>query len=325
MSLAVGLSAAYAAGLIAWFLLSKSIGLDFGVYWRAANEPLASVYLPRDVLNFPYAPTMLLWVAPLALLPLWLAYPSWVIISIGAFAAACRGLLNRQEIALALISPPIVYALLNGQVTIALTALLLWACGTSNRPMAGIALAIIASIKPHLVIMAPLLMLATRDWRALLTAFLATVTIVLTSAWAFGFETWQAWAQSVGHFNAILTKNNVLVVAATPYSVARYWGLSPIPFLIVGAALGAWLVVNCRGQGPLQQSAAVATGSLLAAPYAITYDLSPLVPFLAWSVSRGRIAAALAMSGTLNPLPLLLTAYCLFKRPADQLRKNPVA
>lgn len=297
--------------------------MDFGVYWRAANEPLETVYLPRDVLNFPYAPTMLLWIAPLSLVPLWLGIASWAAISLAALILACRRHLSRLEIALSLISPPVVYATLNGQVTVALTALLLWACGTRNRLMAGLAFAIIASIKPHLMIMAPLLLLVTRDWEALLAAAFAIVAIILASVSAFGIETWQAWIQSLDHFSSILVENNVLVVSATPYGVARYWGFPPIPFLIAGAALGAWLVMKCRQHGPLQQSAAVAAGSLLAAPYAITYDLSPLVPFLAWAVFRGAVGAALAMSGAVNPLPLLLTAYSLAKLPADQLRREP--
>jgi hypothetical protein len=313
LSIAVGIAAVSALGLLAWFIFSNAIAMDFSVYWRAANEPLETVYQPRATLNFPYPPTMLLWIEPLARTPLRLAFVCWLAVSIGGLVFASRRYLSIPQITLCLFSPPMFYALLNGQVTIALSALLLWACGTRSRLSAGAAFAVVATIKPHLVIMAPLLLLASRDWRALVSASLAFAAVCAASIIAYGAETWLAWYNSLEHFNAILIKNDVLMVAATPYGVARYWDLPPLPFLVLGAAIGAWLAVRCRNMPPLSKCAAIAAGSLLAAPYAVIYDLSPVIPFLVLSVFRGSVGSALAIGGALNPIPLVLTALALLK------------
>jgi hypothetical protein len=322
LSIAIGVSFFTTLGLLALFVVANDFATDFSVYWRAANEPLSSVYAPRTELPFPYSPTMLLWVAPLSLIPMWLAFGMFVAMSIAAFVFVCRPYLTRIEITLALFSAPLFYALLTGQVTVILAALLLWACGTKRRAWAGAAFAVIASIKPQLVIMAPLLLLIMQDWEAIVAAALTFAMILLASITVFGVETWGAWIMSLDNFHAILLNNNVLVVAANPAGVAEHWGLSPLPFLIVGAAVGAWLAIRCRDLNPLQQSAGIAAGSLMAAPYALTYDLTAVVPFLVWSVFRGSIPAAVAIGGALNPLPLILTAYELAMKKSERRVAN---
>jgi hypothetical protein len=315
---ALGVSALGSLGLLAWFIYDTAIAMDFGVYWRAANEPLEMAYLQRKFLNFPYPPTMLLWVAPLSLIPMWAGYVVWVALSAGAFLLACRQHLSRREIAVALISMPVVYCLLNGQVAVLLTALLLWACSTRNRVTAGIALAIIASIKPQFVLLAPLLLVVTKDWRAILSSAVAFNLILAASVMAFGFKTWAAWLAMLDHFNMIVAKNGVLMVVITPAGVAERWGLTQVPFLVAGAAFGSWVIVKCRGLDPLHKATAVSAGSLLAAPYAIIYDLTAVVPFLVWCAFRGQIVAALALSGGLNPLPLVVAAWGLgHSRPTN--------
>ncbi len=311
LSIAIGVSAFSSIGLIALFIFNDAIGMDFGVYWRAASETIATVYQPRDVLNFPYPPTMLVWISPLAYLPFWPAFIGWIAFSAWALATTCRKFLSTLGIGLVFISMPVVFCILNGQVTVALTALLLWACFTSNRRLAGIAFAVAASIKPQLVALAPLMLLLRRDWAALATASIASAAIAEISVLAYGFEAWKAWLASLDHFNAIVHKNGVLYVTVTPYATAQHWGMSGLPFLFAGVAAGALLVIACRDKPPLHQAAAIAAGSLLTSPYAIIHDLSAVVPFLAWSVFRGSIASAIAMGGTLNPLPLILTAASL--------------
>lgn len=308
---AIAMSAISAVGLLYWFIVNDDIAMDFSVYWRAASEPLSEVYLPRPTLNFPYAPTMLLWIAPLALLPLGMSYAIWVGISIFAFVGACRMHLKYREICLALGSFPMVYCLLNGQVATTLTALLIWACTTRNRVAAGVAFAVIFSIKPQFVLMAPLLLLVRRDLGALVSFAISSVAIIAASVAAFGVETWESWLRALDHFHQIVIKNGVLQVTITPASAAELWGLPSLPFLIGGAAIGALVVIKCRQQPSLQQATAVAVGSLLASPYAIMYDFVAVMPFLAWSIFRGNLFAALISTGTLSPLPLLATGYFL--------------
>jgi hypothetical protein len=217
--------------------------------------------------------------------------------------------LDKKGLLLALIAPPVTYCLLTGQVSVALGALVLWSCATGNRIAAGIALGVVASIKPQLVLMAPLLLVVNKDRLAIISAGLALCGLVLLSVAVFGFETWASWIGALDHFQAIVVKNGALSVTITPASVAQLWHLPKTPFLALGAMLGACVVLYCRNSDPLMKSAAIVTGSLLSAPYAIIYDLAAVAPFLAWGVARGRIVAVLAYPGGLNVFPLLATAF----------------
>jgi hypothetical protein len=316
LAIAILVSASMAIGLLALFTIEGSFATDFSVYWRAANEPVSMAYLPLDALPFAYPPTMLLWIKPLALLPMWAAWALWVSASASALWVICRRHLSPWASALVLCSPPLVNGLSTGQVSAALAAILLWACGTSNRIAAGAAFAVIASVKPQLVIMAPLLLLFARDWKALGSAAATLCLILAASLLAFGLDTWFVWAASLNNFRDVLHQANVLGVAITPAAAAENYGLPALPFLLLGASVGAWLVYLCRRESPLALAAAVAGGSLLAAPYALTYDLAAVVPFLVRAVFQGRISAALALSGALNPLPLIAAAF-------ELTRSNP--
>lgn len=316
LPLAVALAAVSAIAIP--FLLGKDLGMDFDVYWRAAHEPLPQVYADRDTMPFPYPPTMLLWISPIVLMQKWAALAYWTGLGMWALAASCRRHLSWAEILLVLFSPPAVYCLLQGQVSLLLAAGLLWACTTERRNLAGLAFAVIASVKPQMVIMAPLLLAMRFDWRALSFAAIGFVSIIAASVVLFGTGTWAAWFASLENFRSVVLSNGVLGVMITPAGVAQNHGLQPLPFMLGGALIGIWLIYRAHRLQPLAQSAAIATASLLAAPYAVIYDLVAVVPFLVWAVFRGQIAAAVALSGGLNPLPLLLTGYVLASAEQDR-------
>ena len=312
LSFAIVICALGSGCLFLWFALGNHFATDFRVYWRTANGPLDTAYATSR-LPFPYAPTMLLWISPLKLIPLWPGFLAWVAVSIWTMKRACRNLLSPGEAWLVLLNPVAVNALCAGQVSAFLAAGLLWACTTDRRISAGLALAFIASVKPQLVILAPLFLIARRDWTAFASAATGFSAFVAGSVIAFGVQPWIEWLNSLQHFHDLLVGSNVLGVAVTPAAAAQSFHLPPIPFLLTGLALGVWLVVVCREAGPLQSSAAIGAGSLLAAPYALGYDLAVILPFLAYATFRGSFGAAFALSGTLNPAPLLITAWQLLK------------
>ena len=310
--LAVVMSALFLGGIA--LFLRQDLAMDFGVYWRVAAEPLEIVYQPRKWLNFPYPPTMLLWIAPLALVPKWVGFALWSLAGAAALAAACGKHLRWKQIALVLLSPPAVYCFLNGQVSVILAALLLWACSTRNNVLCGVLFAVIFSIKPQLVLMAPIVLVASRNWQAVISGAAAFAMIVGASVLAFGVDSWLTWLGSLDHFNDILVRNGVLAVVITPAGVAELKGLPVYPIMALGAVTGAIIAYRCRDGEPLVKSAAIATGSLLAAPYAVIYDLVAVAPFIVWSIFNGRILATIAFAGGLNPLPLLVTGYELYER-----------
>lgn len=317
LALAIIMAAFGSIGLLVWFGVSGTFATDFSVYWRTANEPLAMAYLPRDELPFPYAPTMLLWIRPLSLLPMWPAFAIWLMISVYCLVKACRVHLSVNETWLVLAGPILINGLGTGQVSAVLAAILLWSCTTKNRLAAGVGLAVIASIKPQLVLLVPLFLLVRRDWVGLGSAALAFLALVSASILAFGFQIWFEWLSSLDNFHRVLLEQSVLGVGATPAAAAEHWHLPPLPFLLGGLAFGSWLVVKCRNLGPLETCAAIATGSLMAAPYALTYDLAAVTPFLVAAIYRGSIPAAVALGGALHPIPLALTFFQLITAKRD--------
>ena len=313
LTIAIVVSAITFAGLIIVAIVANTLANDFSVYWRTANEMPASAYLPRAELPFPYAPTMMLWIAPLSVIGLWPAFAIFVAASIAALVLACRRHLTPAETALVLLSPPLINGLATGQVSAALAALLLWAVTTDRRIAAGIALAVIASIKPQIVLLAPLMLLLDRDWRALVSSALFFVSLIGASIALFGWQRWPEWIGSMGNFRSVLHVEDIMPSAATPAAAAEGFGLWPLPFLIGGIIVGIWLIIRCRNSAPLAKCAAIACASLLSAPYALTYDLAPIIPMLVVATFRGSIASAIALSGALHPAPLILAAFSLNK------------
>ena len=311
LTIALVVSVVMFAGLIILAITTNTFATDFSVYWRTANEAPASAYRPRAELPFPYAPTMMLWIAPLSVIGLWPAFAIFVAGSIAALVFACRRHLTPAETALVLFSPPLINGLATGQVSAALAAIMLWAVTTDRRIAAGIAFAVIASIKPQIVLLAPLMLLLDRDWRALASSALCFVSLIIASIAVFGWQRWPEWIGSMGNFRSVLHEQDVLGVAATPAAAAENYGLWPLPFLIGGIIVGIWLIFRCRNSASLAKCAAIAGASLLSAPYALTYDLAPIIPMLVLATFRGSIASAIALSGALHPIPLILAAFSL--------------
>lgn len=301
------------ATMSAWLFLryyyADKFANDFGVYWRVVRQPLEHIYSWAGNYPFPYAPTMLLWIQPLALIPKWPAYFLFIIVSVAAFVLACRPYLSKGAIALILVTRPFLRGIFTGQVCAILAAGTLWACGTKNRIAAGVAFAVMGSIKPQLIWMAPLMLLLNKDWRALGSGAAASFLILVSTVTFFGPDRWAEWLASMDHFKQALVNINAFHIGVTPAMWAEWWGLPPLPFMVAGGFAGAALVYACRDMEPLEKCTAIVAGSLLGAPYALDYDLVALFPFLAMIVMKGRMFAVIGLTGTLNPLPLLVVAY----------------
>lgn len=302
------------------FLAAGKFGNDFGVYWRVAHQPADTAYLFSGQFPFPYAPTTLLWVAPIAWIPFWPGFAGWSIFSAAALALACRSHLSKGAIALVLVSPVVVVGLLAGQCSVALAALIISACGTSNRPIAGVAFAIVASVKPQLVIMAPLIFALDRDWRAFSVAALAFAAIVALSVVLFGPDRWFEWVASMHHFHRAVSGTNVIAEAVAPAALAERFGLPPLPVLVCGVAAGVALACSGRRSGPLGKAAAITVGSILAAPYAMAYDLSAAVPAMALFLFEGHLPRLTVRSTSLLPV---LAHWWSERRPSPQQSRNP--
>jgi hypothetical protein len=313
--------AVMAAALLREATVGNRLAHDYSVYWRAANQPAAMAY-DQHYKPFPYAPTMLLWIAPLGFVSSLVGYLAVTFAGIAALYFATRAYLSRWEMILTLFSAPMIRCIRNGQISAILAAALIWACQTPNRIGAGLALGSIASIKPQLVIMAPLMLVLNRDWRAFWAAGVAFLVLALASL-LFGTNRWAEWLASMSHFHTVLVDNDVLNIGVSPAAVAEHYGLPALPFLIAGAIVGAALAYLCRDMGSLEKATAIGAGSILAAPYALAYDLVIIMPFIAMQVMRGKLSSFLAIAALGNPAPLLIAAYHLVPRWNIDRRRLP--
>jgi hypothetical protein len=177
-----------------------------------------------------------------------------------------------------------------------------------------VAFGILASIKPQLVLMAPLMLVLNRDWRAFIAAAASFLLIVCLSLFLFGPERWTEWIASMNHFYHAVVDTDVIRIGTSPAIVAQRFGYRPLPFLLVGAVLGVGIVFVCREAAPLEKAAAIGLGSIMAAPYALAYDLTIVVPVLVLAVFRGRILAAFALAAPFHPFPMIASVYELLRR-----------
>lgn len=313
----------YSGSLLLWAVTTHQFGIDFSVYWRAAREPLNAVYAPHGGYPFPYAPPMLLWIAPLAWLPYWASFMGWTALGITALYRAARPYLSRPACALMLVSPPVFSGLVTGQVTAVLTAGLIWSMATERRLFGGFALGAIATVKPQLILLAPLFLLLRRDWRAIAGSAI-TSTLIAGSAYAiYGQRPWWDWLHSMEQFRRILFDTDIIRLTITPVGVADRFGLPLLPFWIIGATVAVMILWAGRHRNGLHASTAIAASSLLIAPYALIYDLTAVAPFLALAVYQGSIGAAIGLWGIINPLPLMLTGVGLVRPRAISLNEKP--
>ncbi|WP_037498858.1 glycosyltransferase family 87 protein [Sphingomonas jaspsi] len=300
------------------YFLYERVGNDFTVFWTVANRPAALAYnWGSDVYGFPYAPTMLIWIQPLRLVPLAMGFVLFNLLGIALFVYTVRRHLPWGAVGLCLISPALFSGVMTGQVSLILCSIVLAACATPNRLLAGLMFGIVASVKPQLVLMAPLFFILTRDWRAFVAAGATFAAVVAASLLLFGTERWIDWYQSLGAFHHVVAKSNIIKLGVTPGIVAERWHLPRIGGMAIGAAIGILTLVFGRRRTAVEQTALIGTASLMAAPYALGYDLIMFVPLIALTIWRGSFLPVMT-AFPLYPLPLLASCRELLrKQPPD--------
>ncbi|HJU77125.1 MAG TPA: glycosyltransferase family 87 protein [Sphingomicrobium sp.] len=300
-------------------VIHRSLVPDFTMLWMGGCFGLHSPSLLYDVdamtaaqqglrasrksglLPFIYPPTTLLFVAPFALVPFWPAYILWTIIGVAAFWTAARRLTSGWVATLSLLSPPAVAVWLLGQTTFIVGAAILWSLALMReRPiLAGALMAVGAAIKPQSAILGPVAFIADRNWKALIAA--ACIWLLLACAsLAFGPGLWLDWFDDLAAFPDILAQWNLYQFGATPSMLARFLELSSVPFLVAGVVAGiavAW--IGMESDDLKTRAMAFVGGTLLASPYAMSYEVTMMAPML--------IAAALTatFAGLVIALPLI--------------------
>lgn len=289
----------YAERNIAAFASSSSEAHgDFFALWSYAKivaaHPAADLYsfatlharqvalgmTPGSENPFPYPPTAMLLLSPLALGPYHAAYAIWVIgtfaLFLWAIVATCWR--TRGIVLPIMIAPLTTIAVNSGQTGFLAGALLIGGVQTAaERPvLSGILLGLL-TYKPQLGLLVPVALVAAGQWRTIATAALTALVMAATVTVWFGWGIWPAWLHLLPIYSHWFAQSQIILpFMPTVQANLRLLGVAPDPAMAVqaiSAVAMAVLVWRCFRRGPsAQATAALLVATFLATPHAIIYD-----------------------------------------------------
>jgi len=281
--------------------------------------------------NYSYPPPTLLYTWAFALLPYPVALLSWLLLTGAAFAAAARPYLRDAGLPgwLALVAPATLLNVWAGHYGLLIGALWLGAFHLlPRRPvLAGVLIGLML-VKPHLAILAPLILARRGEWKAFAAAGATAGALVAVSALALGPDLWRTWlgvtvgvqgamVDDVGTYFLTMMPTIVPTVSAFGFPGAVAWILQGLVAAGAVAALLRHMPKDSRAAG-----LAVAVATFLVLPYAFNYDMT--VPGLAALLMLARLRrdpgsgpSFLLLLAFL--LPLIVQTFGLLHLPAPAL------
>jgi len=312
-----------AIALVGWIAVSdglidrngKPLGTDFSnVYaagaltWQGrpaeAYEPALqhaaerAVFAGRDVpfYGWHYPPFFFAVAVLVATVPYAWGLSIWLVTSLAAYLAVIRAILPRPETLLtAAAFPAVVVNIGHGQNGFLTAALLGGALHWLNRKpwLAGILIGCLA-YKPQFGVLIPIALLAGGRWSTIAAAMATVAALVAISFVTLGAGVWHAFADSM-----TFTQTVVLEQGGTGwekiqsvFSAVRMWGAGvhfaysvQLALALILAASLAWL---WQSDAAFElKASALASGSLLATPYVLDYDLVVLAVAIAFFARHG--------------------------------------
>ncbi|ALS59302.1 glycosyltransferase family 87 protein [Pandoraea norimbergensis] len=291
-------------------------GLDFLPFWGASHFVLQGH--PLDAYNIEimnqaqiaaepwttklggympwlYPPIMMVFLAPVALLPFMFAYTVYASIGFALFYATLRRTAPWADARLPIIGfPGVLVVVVAGQIALYTTAI----AGISlvllrKRPVWAGIFAGLLFIKPHIALLFPLAFLCARQWRALAACIVTVIVTTLLAAAVFGIDAYTAFLHA-NEYARQGVANGTAQVARIPtfFITARMFGAPVLVALVIHGviALGAVAVVIdfWRRPGPFAlRAATLICATTLVSPYLYDYDLALLALVIAWYVRDG--------------------------------------
>ncbi len=254
--------------------------------WAAHAEAMSiAIGRPAQQFPFPYPPTFLALMAPLAALPYLASLAVWCTATFALYLFACARIVGRWQGAIwmgaMIVTLGNIVAGQNGFLTAALMGgglLLLHA-----RPVvAGILLGLLA-YKPHLGLLLPVALAVAGCWRAVIAAAAPVAATAIIALALFGLEPWLAFVDNIGRFGTeIATErfsvNNKLQSAygfLATLGAPKAFAMTAQAALTVALVALTALVWSSRTAHALK-AAFLATASVLMSPYVYIYDLTML-------------------------------------------------
>jgi hypothetical protein len=267
---------------------------DYSTF-SAAQTALFGHHNCPFITPYVYPPIYLFMTYFLGFMPYFTAFGAWVVATLFLYGTAVYTIIPRRAAVIAALSPFFVAVNAdfghNGFVTAALVGFSL--AFLERRPwLSGILLGLL-SYKPHIGVLFPFALLASRNWRALASAAIATVILGVGAAFAFGSEGW------VSFLHTLLDRRSTLSPdAAVPLALHSVFGLlrwvetsgrvSWGGHLIVAAIVAPTVWVVWAKTIPFSLKAAIlCIGSAMVPPYILFYDLCILTIAVAFLVRDG--------------------------------------
>jgi hypothetical protein len=270
---------------------------DFSVFWLAGRlattQGAASVYqsahffaaaarmLPHEIYGMPfmYPPPMLPLIVLISRPPLALGYYAFMAASLtAAILLLRRARLPWACIAAGLLGPAGLWCVYLGQFGILCSALLITGLAlVESRPAQGGALLALLCIKPQYALLAPIILLARGNFRALAGAAITFAALLALALWSFG---WTAWAAFLGAGSETIR------------------ALLQEPFMVSPARAGISVFWMARS-----------IGASVAAAYALQCAAAALAAAFTWQLWRREAVAANTRIAITICLALLATPY----------------
>jgi hypothetical protein len=293
----------------------KPVGTDFSNVYAAGTLTLkgrpAEAYQPalqhaaekavfggREVpfYGWHYPPFFFAIAAIVAAVPYAWGLSIWLTTSFAAYLAAMRAILPRTETLLIAAAFPAVFVNIghgqNGFLTAALLGGGLHLL--DRRPwLAGVLIGLLA-YKPQFGVLIPVAMLAGGKWSSIAAAVATVAALVAVSLVTLGGGVWHAFADSMAFTQTVVLEQGGTgwEKIQSAFSAARMWGAGVHTAYAVQIALALTLAASLawlwHSDAAFElKAAALASGSLLATPYVLDYDLVVLAIAIAFFARYG--------------------------------------
>lgn len=220
----------------------------------------------------------------------------WIASSLAAYLMVIRAILPRSQTLLVAAAFPAVFVNIghghNGFLTAALLGGALHLL--DRRPwLAGVLIGCLA-YKPQFGVLIPIALLAGTRWRTIGAAAGTVAALIALSLLTLGGDVWNAFADSLKFTQAVVLEQGDTgwEKIQSVFSAVRMWGATVHTAYAVQIALGLVLAASIawlwQSNAPFElKAAALATGSLLATPYVLDYDLVVLAVAIAYFTRQG--------------------------------------
>ncbi|GGH19923.1 hypothetical protein GCM10007036_23160 [Alsobacter metallidurans] len=245
--------------------------------------------------NWSYPPSALAILSPFAAPPYFIALALWSGLTLLAYLAVGLAPVPRNRrlsgAMLLAFSPASLINIVGGQNGFLTAALLLGAFQLMPRsPLRAGGLLGLLTIKPHLALVAPFLMIVARAWRAIAAALLVALVLVIVSAALFGIEPWRAYLTDTSRYTVDALERFTgffPLMMGSVYTSFRSSGASSsmawlAQVLVSVMTLGAAVLAFRKTSSPVLRIQIAAAAAPLMTPYIFFYDLTALSGVLVW-------------------------------------------